>query len=70
MKKVFMMLAFAAMLFASVSCACGNCKKGEAAAEEEAVECVADSAACCGACADSTKCEGCEKPCENCCKAE
>jgi len=60
-----MMLAFAAMLFASVSCACGNCKKAEAVEEEAAVECAAcaegDSTACEKCCADSTKCENCPK---------
>lgn len=75
MKKVFMVIACASLVFAAVACNNGS-KKGEAATEAtETVEVSADSCSCCAAdstkCAscDSTKCASCES-CEGCEKAE
>lgn len=68
MKKVFMAMAMASLMLAAV--ACGNSKKGEAAAEEAAVEVVAcecDSTKC--EC-DSTKCAECKEECKEECKGE
>ncbi|MDY4562800.1 MAG: hypothetical protein SPD85_04245 [Candidatus Cryptobacteroides sp.] len=57
MKKVFMAMATAAVLFAASSCACNNCcKKAEAAEESACTECC-DS---CKACCDSTACAACD----------
>ena len=53
MKKVFMALAFAALVLASASCTCSNCQKKAA---EECTECHN----CCKTCCDSGCCNKCD----------